>query len=267
MCASTACPTVVQRDCADWLVAVEKSLPTVVVLASDGAGASLVGVYVTVDGLLFTAKLDGQALPINPGSHRFHFEGPGGATGDQVVVVPEGEQNHQVAAVLKKPEAATEPSAAPAPPVPTPPPPAALAPAPPVPASERLNTPESSAPLAKPRPAAHAERGIGVQRTLALAAGGIGMFALGVGTAFAFSAISQKADAESVCPGPTCPTLDGSNKWHTAVVSGNAATVGFLAGGFGMAAAVVLWATAPRTSAPAAQVALGLGTVEVGGTW
>jgi hypothetical protein len=267
MCTSSACPPVVQTDCASWLAMVEKSLPTVVVLASDGAGESLVDVKVTVDGLLFTAKLDGQALPINPGSHTFHFEGPGGTTADQVVVVPEGEQNHRVAAVMKKPEAAPEPIVTPAPPAPTPPAPTAPPSTPPVTPAEQLNTSESSAPPAAPPPTGHSGRGTGLQRTLAVAAGGIGIVGLGVGAAFAFSAMSQRNDAQSVCPGPTCPTLDGSNKWHTAVISGNASTIGFLVGGVGIAAAAVLLATAPRASAPRAQVGLGVGGVEVSGTW
>ncbi|HEX3346395.1 MAG TPA: hypothetical protein VHS09_17545, partial [Polyangiaceae bacterium] len=78
ICAQLQCPSVVQTDCASWLDAVEKNLPTVVLTAKDGAGAALIDVRVTVDGAPLTASLDGRSIPMNPGPHSFHFELPDG---------------------------------------------------------------------------------------------------------------------------------------------------------------------------------------------
>jgi hypothetical protein len=100
LCAQQRCPAVVQKDCAGWLEAAERSVPTVVVTAKDDRGADLPDVAVTVDGQPFAAKLDGNALPLDPGRHSFHFEWSGGPPVDQAVVVREGEKDQHVAAVL-----------------------------------------------------------------------------------------------------------------------------------------------------------------------
>jgi hypothetical protein len=240
VCAAAECPTVVQTDCASWLASVERALPSVVVLATEEEGGSVIDVNVTVDGQPFATKLDGQAIPINPGSHTFHFEVPGGMAADQVVVVPEGEQNHRVTAVMKKPAAIPAPSAAPV-----------LPPTPPAPAP----------------PTRHSGGGMGTQKVLALVVGGVGVVGLGVGAAFGLAAMNQRDAAHTACPDPICPTSDGPGKWRTAGSTGDASTAGFVAGGVAVAAAAVLWFTAPRTSAPSAQVGIGPGYVELKGTW
>ena len=99
ICAAAACPAVVQTDCANWLADVERALPSVVMTAKSGAGADLVDVKVTVDGQPLVSKLDGQAVPMNPGQHTFHFEAADGSL-DQQVVVSEGEKNQRIAVVL-----------------------------------------------------------------------------------------------------------------------------------------------------------------------
>ena len=118
-CAAQGCPQMVVQDCGGWLSDVEKNLPTVVVTAKDGAGNDSVDVKVTLDGQPLLAKLTGEALPVNPGPHAFHFEGAGGLTVDRQVLVKQGDKNQEVAAVLGAPAAATpaapQPPAAPAP--------------------------------------------------------------------------------------------------------------------------------------------------------
>jgi hypothetical protein len=177
VCAAAACPTVVQSDCAGWLATVEKALPSVVVTAKDDAGASLVDVNVTVDGQPFAARLDGQALSIDPGSHTFHFEAPGGSTLDQLVVVPEGEQNERVAVVLPK-------RSSPSPP----------------PAANDTGAAEPPHPPPSDRGGAH---GGAPWKTVGWVLGGAGVVGLGVGTAFGILAISDhnaaKCNASHVC--------------------------------------------------------------------
>jgi hypothetical protein len=100
VCARAQCPAVVQTDCANWLAEVEKTLPTVVFVATTRAGAALVDVKVSIDGLPLAPKLDGQALPVNAGLHTFHFESASDGSSDQQVLVNEGERNRAVAVVL-----------------------------------------------------------------------------------------------------------------------------------------------------------------------
>ena len=69
------CPASMRTDCAGWLDAVEKSIPTVVVTATDATGLSVFDVAVSIDGRPLVAKLDGSAVPVNPGVHTFRFSG------------------------------------------------------------------------------------------------------------------------------------------------------------------------------------------------
>jgi hypothetical protein len=100
VCAAGACPVVIQRDCATWLSEVEAALPTVVLSATSGAGEDLVHVKVTVDGRPFAAKLDGQAVVMDPGAHTFHFEGPDGTAVDREVLIKEGAKSQPISVVL-----------------------------------------------------------------------------------------------------------------------------------------------------------------------
>jgi hypothetical protein len=241
ICAHAQCPAVVQTDCATWLDAVEKSLPTVVVTARDGAGAPLLDVKVTVDGAPFATTLDGRALPMNPGAHKFHFELADGTSQDVESIVTEGTQNQLVSGVLK--HAAPEP---PPPPPPTTPPPPILP--------------------ATPPPVAPAE-GSNAWRTAGLVAGGVGVAGLVVGTIFGIVAISDKSSAN--CANNLCDAGPLSSARSAAKVS----DVGLIAGGvlFAGGAALLLWG--PSGHAQAGQVTLAPsvgasdGGVVVGGRW
>jgi hypothetical protein len=112
-CGASTCPMVVQSDCAGWLAAVEKALPTVVLSAKSGAGADLFDVKVSVDGQPLATKLDGQAIPMDPGPHIFHFEGADGTSVDQQMLVREGEQSQSAAVVLGAPPATALPATPP----------------------------------------------------------------------------------------------------------------------------------------------------------
>jgi hypothetical protein len=162
LCARQECPAVVQRDCAGWLDGVEKSLPSVILRAKDGAGADLVDVRVTVDGAPSTTRLDGQAIPMNPGLHTFHFELADGTSADERLVVTEGTRNQIVGTTLGRP-------------------------APP------SSTGPSAAATTAPPP-----RGGSPWRTVGWIVSGVGVAGLAVGTGFGFAAISDKGSANCV---------------------------------------------------------------------
>jgi hypothetical protein len=243
VCARRQCPGVVQRDCLTWLGEVEKSLPTVVVTAKDEAGVDIADVKVTVDGDALLDKLDGSAVPMNPGMHAFHFAGSDGATQDRQVLVREGQTNQGVAVVLKKVSA-----------TPMAPPPSLVAPA-------VSPAPAPSAPVAS--------GGSSAWKTVGWVLGGVGVVGLGVGTAFGVAATSNKKNAN-------CGTdnLCDAGPLSSARSAAVGADVGFIAGGALLAAGVALVLIAPGAGHEGQAsvritpiVAAGGGAVVVGGGW
>jgi hypothetical protein len=91
-CSRDACPRLVRADCAGWLADVDARTPSVVVSAEDPAGADAADVRVTMDGAPFLARLDGRAIPVDPGEHRFRFERAGSAAVEETAILREGER-------------------------------------------------------------------------------------------------------------------------------------------------------------------------------
>lgn len=100
-CIADACPTVIKKDCAQFLVDVEAATPTVVVGARDTQGNDLTDVRVLVDGAPFLARLDPKAIPMDPGVYKFRFEAEGKVPVERTVVVREGERNRAVEVTLE----------------------------------------------------------------------------------------------------------------------------------------------------------------------
>ena len=99
-CARDVCPGPIRKDCAKWLTDVEASLSTVTLAARDSRGRDFVDVRVSIDGMLFTEKLDGAALFVDPGPHTFRFEIVGKPPIDERVIVREGERNRAVTVIF-----------------------------------------------------------------------------------------------------------------------------------------------------------------------
>ncbi len=212
-CARSSCPPLVQTDCAEWLAAVERTVPSVVLSAKDGAGRDLFDVTVSVDDRPFAQKLDGEAVAINPGVHTFRFEVVGGAVATTRVLVKEGEKAQEIAIVV--------------------------APAAPVAAGVGSSVSEPVPPPPPPAPPA-AERPMTWPRATAIALGGAGIVGLAVGGGVALDA---KSKDNSVAANETSPTRHSDSV--NAVSEGNAATVVMVAGAALAVAGVVLWLAAP----------------------
>lgn len=112
VCANSACPGMVQRDCSKWLDEVSRALPTVVLVARDASGRDLLDATATLDGT--PVALDGKPMALDPGKHTVQVRSKSSEAAEQTFVVVEGE--HDRAIVLT---ASTPPAAAPQPP-PTP---------------------------------------------------------------------------------------------------------------------------------------------------
>jgi hypothetical protein len=83
VCATEVCPSMIRKDCADWLAQVEASLPTVL-----------------IDGRIATESFDGTAIAVDPGVHRFRFEVRDGPSAEQTLMIREGEKNRIVPVVF-----------------------------------------------------------------------------------------------------------------------------------------------------------------------
>lgn len=96
-CGALECPTVVRKDCLAWLAELTTSLPSLVFFAEDDAGHNLTDVTVSVDGGTVASRLDGKAVPVEPGQHGVRFQW-GADVVDTSIVVLEGEKFRRVAA-------------------------------------------------------------------------------------------------------------------------------------------------------------------------
>jgi hypothetical protein len=102
VCANPSCPEPVTVECVPWLAEVERALPTVVFEARLADGSDAVDVTVLVDGVKVQDRLDGRAVPVDPGAHLVRFVLDAGATPphplERRVVVAEGEKTRVVRA-------------------------------------------------------------------------------------------------------------------------------------------------------------------------
>ena len=101
-CARDTCPSVIKKDCVTWLDDLDKKLPSVVLGAKTPAGDDLSDVTVTINGAPFVTKLDGTAMPIDPGETVFRFTTPGAPPVEKKLVIAEGEKARPLAVVLAK---------------------------------------------------------------------------------------------------------------------------------------------------------------------
>jgi hypothetical protein len=205
---------------------------------------NLAGLEVTRDGELVGPPQWGLSIPADEGEHTIAAKAPGHAPWQTVAVV-KGEGTTATVTV-----------------------PALTAQAPETPAETK---PETGAPVstktAETKDAIPGS-GLGMQRTLAIVAGGIGVVGLGVGTVFGLKSKSNHDDAEKYCDGSSCTDARGVTAGNDAYAAGNVATVGMVVGVLGLAGGVTLWLTAPASNgAPATQVGLGLGHLHIKGAW
>jgi hypothetical protein len=130
-CVATQCPAPIRRDCAELLEQVESEIPTVVFYVRDASGADVLGVKVDVDGKRVSDRLDGSAIPLDPGTRLVRFVLPDGKKLEKKVLLREGEHLREVGITLEPAAAAPKPASAAHPP-PSPPataPPGQAAPA------------------------------------------------------------------------------------------------------------------------------------------
>jgi hypothetical protein len=111
-CAQSACPALVQADCARFGEELQRMIPTVTFAARDGAGQDVVDTTVFVDNVQITASLSGQSYEVDPGPRVIRFV-HAGKTVEQKVVISQGEKGRVIAVTFDEPAAAAPPQSAP----------------------------------------------------------------------------------------------------------------------------------------------------------
>jgi hypothetical protein len=232
-CAASSCPAEVREACQNRVQQLNTAIPTIVFEVKNAAGADLTRVVVTMDGQPFADRLDGTALPLNPGEHVFVFAVDGGQKLEKRLVVYQGETNRREKIVIGGGE-----------PAPTP-----ASPSSPAQAPSTLQPPTDSA--RTETPAVTASPGIGAQRTLGLIVGGTGIVGIGVGVAAGMLASSAWSRVQSACgsggAGNCSPSgtsrASVTSDHDTAETDGAISTVAFVAGGALVAAGLFLYLT------------------------
>jgi hypothetical protein len=95
-CAAETCPAGLRAACVDEASQVSSKIPTLILDAVDAAGNDVSQVTVTMDGELLLGRIDGTAVAVEPGAHRFSFRVPGMAEEVKTLFMTEGEKNKRV---------------------------------------------------------------------------------------------------------------------------------------------------------------------------
>ena len=95
-CDQPRCGATVRRQCAARATQVASDTPSVVPFVTDAAGNPKVDVRVTMDGELLTDRVDGRAIPVDPGMHRFTVRRSDGLRRSRNVMILEGQRNRAI---------------------------------------------------------------------------------------------------------------------------------------------------------------------------
>jgi len=237
VCAASSCPAEVRKECERRIDLVNASMPTVVFEAKDGSGNDLSAVTVKMDGALLAERLEGTAMPLDPGAHTFTFDAAGQPQITKQLVVREGQKDRRETIQFGTPAGAST--------------------AKPTPAVTTVTTPSTSL-------AASGDTGGGsTQKIVGYGTIGLGVVGVAIGTIFGLQSMSKHNDAKAACPA-ACADANGVKLWDDARSAGNISTVGFVVGALGLAGGTILVLSAKPANA---QVGVGPGSIRLGGTW
>ncbi|MEY4580211.1 MAG: hypothetical protein RL701_4914 [Pseudomonadota bacterium] len=173
------------------------------------------------DGVQVDPAVVGTAIPVDPGTHEIVASAPGKRSFHTQVEVGDNADRLSVTVPILNDE--TPPSEA---------------------RFTSANEPNSQSASANLEERAGAANG-GAQRAVALVTAAVGVAGIATGTVFGLKAASTWSDAKAHCnPYPYCAD-SGASLSREAQQSGTISTLGFVAGGVGLATFALLWLTAP----------------------
>lgn len=226
VCAHTSCPTVLRRECAQWLDEVGPSIPSVSIqVLGDGASSA----KVTLDGATVAT---GGVIEVDPGEHVARVESEGHEALEQPFVVQANERGKKVD-LRPVPKAKAAPVAS-----------ASAAPA-----------AATAAPTENPEPS----RPVPVS---VYAAGAVGLVGIGAFAVLGLTANSKLSDLDSSGCKPSCAHDDVQAVRDRYLMANIALGVGVV----GLGAAAVLYLTRPEEKAASGALrGLQLGLSPLGG--
>jgi hypothetical protein len=233
-CAMDTCPAEMRDQCKLRVAQLNTAIPTMIFVVQDAAGNELSAVKVSMDGTVLTDRLEGTAMSLDPGEHKFTFEAAGQPTVEKTLVVHEAEKERREVIVTGTPTDNTK-----APPKDT--------------ADSQTQGPKNLeakadahttpdvGPMEPQKPT-----GMGTQKILGLTAGGVGVVSLVLGGVFAGLTASAIGAQKTDCPtSSNCPNRSQAESDHsTWTTDGTVSTAAFIAGGVLAAAGVALYFTA-----------------------
>jgi hypothetical protein len=219
VCASASCPAAIQTVCLGRVDQINAALPTVVFESKDSSGNDLPNVSVMMDGQPLSERLDGSALTVDPGEHKFTFVAPDKAVVEKTIIIHEGEKDRRERVVFASQAGPQTTGVATAP---------ALA-----------VSPVEAGPPNDP--------GAG-RRMLGLVIGGVGVAGIAIGSVFGLMASSSSSSSKDNCSSATnCKDYKQSlSDYNTASDDSTISTVAFVAGGAALGAGAILFFTAPK---------------------
>lgn len=102
-CVNAQCGGDVRRRCASTLQKLDAVTPSIVVRAEDGNGNDVMDVSVSLGDEQLVSQLDGMALPVDPGEHRFVFRRQGYEPVTQTLSIEQGEKFRSIEVKLGQP--------------------------------------------------------------------------------------------------------------------------------------------------------------------
>ncbi len=177
-------------------------------------------IHVERDAVTVGKALFGAPVPMDPGPHTITASAPGKRTWTSKIVIPADGSITMVTVPELTAEVSTSPE----------------------------SSETSLAPTARPTTAAghtQSERSGLKRRWPAIAAAGVGLTGVAVGSVFGLRSMSKHDAVEEHCGASTCRDQTGVDLSDEAIAAGNISTIGFIVGGVGLAAGAVLWFTLP----------------------
>jgi hypothetical protein len=116
-CVNAQCGGDVRRRCATTLQKLDAVTPSIVVRATEPSGDDLTDVAVSLGDEQLVSSLDGMAIPVDPGEHRFTFTRPGQPPVVETLPISQGEKFRPINVVVgaSSPREAVEPEPSPPP--------------------------------------------------------------------------------------------------------------------------------------------------------
>jgi len=107
ICTAKSCKGKIRDVCLERMSEVNHAIPSMVFRVTDGKGNDLSAVKVTMDGELLAQRLDGTAIDVDPGEHKFVFETAGQAPVEQSLLVLEAKKSQMMEVTIGPAETQT----------------------------------------------------------------------------------------------------------------------------------------------------------------